>query len=260
MLMAFHRSPSSKLADASSLLFQVPVTRRLVWYLCIFDLYKVSWLTLTFISPVILSVQFNRPLSLCKDSIQTRNRKSSSKSKKKGKKSPYPSPLVKHPLLNTMTGELPVYPNPLSQLPNYIISTQTGNYPSQVEPTQAAMYNSSCNDGSVYTYASACPPHVYSSIPTNAGLHYENGYGMQEDVKPRIAAAGSAFSILPTSGYSPNNCGSSSTGSSTDSGIDASMANGSFHSSPYSAFSPFGDNRSSPPGPHTPQQASPSLV
>lgn len=206
-------------------------------------------------------MQFNRPLTLCKDSIQTRNRKSNSKSKKKGKKSLYPSPLAKHPITGGVSGgDLPVYPNPLSQLP-YVISTQTGNYPSQVEPTQAAMYNNSCNDGSIYTYASGCPPQVYSSMPSNGGgIHFENGYGISEDVKPRIAGAGSAFSVLPTSGYSPNNCGSSSTGSSTDSGIEVSMANGSFHSSPYSAFSPFGDNRSSPPNPHTPQQASPPLV
>ena len=207
-------------------------------------------------------LQFNRPLSLCKDSIQTRNRKSNSKSKKKGKKSPYPSPLVKHPMTSSSSVDLPVYPNPLTQIPNYIISTQTGNYPSQVEPTQSAMYNNSCNDGSVYTYASSCPPQVYSSIPSTGGLPppYENGYGLQEDVKPRISAGSSAFSVLPTPGYSPNNCGSSSSGSNADSGIEASMANGSFHSSPYSAFSPFGDSRSSPPGPHTPQQASPPLV
>ncbi len=209
-----------------------------------------------------VSLQFNRPLTLCKDSIQTRNRKSNSKSKKKGKKSLYPSPLIKHPITGGVSGgDLPVYPNPLSQLPNYVISTQTGNYPSQVEPTQAAMYNNSCNDGSIYTYASGCPPQVYSSMHSNGGgLHFENGYGISEDVKPRIIGAGSAFSVLPTSGYSPNNCGSSSTGSNTDSGIEVSMANGSFHSSPYSAFSPFGDNRSSPPGPHTPQQASPPMV
>ena len=210
-------------------------------------------------------VQFHRPLSLCKDSIQTRNRKSNTKSKKKCKKSvvPLPSPLIKHPVTTNGSMEMPVYSNPLTQThfqPNYIISTQTGNFPSQVEPTQGAMYNN-CTEGSAFSYASSCPPHTYSSVPSTGSMaiHYENGYGMQqEDVKPRITTAGSAFSVLPTSGYSPSHCGSSSVGSSTDSGIETNIPNGSFHSSPYSAFSPFGDGV--PPAPHTPHQASPPLV
>ena len=165
-----------------------------------------------------LSPQFNRPLTLCKDTIQTRNRKSNGgKSKKKGKKSSNSPPSLETPGRH-----------------NYIIAATPGAFTS---PNEGGHYP----DPALFpTYAACGYPPAYG---TNVGYPME-GYGGQchEDIKPHITQTTSAFNIIP-----PNSACYSPASSTSTPGI---------HSSPQSAFSPFAsDHSNSPLQPTTPQHS-----
>lgn len=167
------------------------------------------------------SLQFSRPLTLCKDTIQTRNRKSSGgKTKKKGKKS--------------STGSLQTQPLEAAGRHNYIIAAAPGAFPS---PGDGGHYT---DPGLFPTYA-ACG---YSPVYAGNGGYPCDGYATQchEDIKPHVASTTSAFNIVP-----PNSACYSPASSTSTPGI---------HSSPQSAFSPFAsDHSNSPLQPTTPQHS-----
>jgi len=134
----------------------------------------------------------------------------------------------------------------------YVIAAPTGSY-APAEPPRSVFSQDNAYGGS---YTSSYGGHGYQ--PTNTS----NGYGCgryishEEDIKPNISTTTSAFS-LPSNCYSPGNS-TSVTAVSVDSGIENGMGNGSFHSSPYSAFSPFGSDHDSPLQP-TSQNHSPLI-
>lgn len=173
-------------------------------------------------------LQFNRPLTLCKDTIQTRNRKSNGgKSKKKGKK----------------TSTSPIQPQPIDPAArhNYIIATSQGTFP---PPGEAGVHYA---DPSMFPAYAACSyPPAYAS---NGGYTCDAYPGhLHEDIKPHIASSTtSAFNIVP-----PNSACYSPASSTSTPGI---------HSSPQSAFSPFpSDHSSSPLQPTTPQPSASPLM
>ena len=197
-------------------------------------------------------LQFSRPLTLVKETIQTRNRKSTGKSKKKGKKS-LPTHL---PLTPPLSAGLPVdggsiFSGQLSR--NYIVATPNGNYE---QPSPSIRY-------SEYNYAPVSyppPPSAYSlgnnlHMYNNVDKHERDSYlceedmyrGHNEDVKPNIAATTSAFNIIAAPPhYAVNAAHGQSRGEDS---MENNMAtSGSFHASTYSAFSPFANDNNSPVG------------
>lgn len=189
---------------------------------------------------VFLYIQFSRPLTLVKETIQTRNRKSTGKSKKKGKKS-----LSSHlPLTPPLSAGLPVdggslFSGPLSR--NYIVATPTGNY----EPSiRYGDYNYAPVSYPPSGYGMGNNLHMYSTIEKQERDNYvceDDVYG-NEDVKPNIASTStSAFNVVTAPlHYAVNNISR---------GEDSNMATStSFHASTYSAFSPFASDNSSPVG------------
>ena len=176
--------------------------------------------------------QFNRPLTLCKDTIQTRNRKSNGgKSKKKGKKSSTIAPLPPSSLEAAAA----------ASRHNYIIATTQGAFPTPPAVPDGTHY---ATDPALFpTYAACSYPPAYASNGYPC-----DGYAAQchEDIKPHITSTTSAFNII-----SPNSACYSPASSSSTPGI---------HSSPQSAFSPFASDHSnnSPLQPTTPQPSAPS--
>ena len=176
--------------------------------------------------------QFNRPLTLCKDTIQTRNRKSNGgKSKKKGKKSSPIAPLPPSSLDAAAAAAAAAGRH------NYIIATTPGAFPSPPAATPDGAHYAT--DPALFpTYAACSYPPAYASNGYPC-----DGYVTQchEDIKPHIASTTSAFNIIP-----PNSACYSPASSTSTPGI---------HSSPQSAFSPFASDHSnnSPLQPTTPQ-------
>ena len=184
-----------------------------------------------------------------KETIQTRNRKSTGKSKKKGKKS-LPSHL---PLTPPLSAGLPVdggslFPGPMSR--NYIVATPTGNYE---QPSPTIRYGD-------YSYAPVnYPPSGYGNLHMYG--KQERDYVCEddvynEDVKPSIAATTSAFNIIAAP---PHFAVNSSHGVSRNE--ESNMATPtSFHASTYSAFSPFASDHDSPVGQSPTQVAQSPLL
>lgn len=200
---------------------------------------------------VLIPLQFSRPLTLVKETIQTRNRKSTGKSKKKGKKS-LPTHL---PLTPPLSAGLPVdggsiFSGQLSR--NYIVATPNGNYE---QPSPSIRY-------SEYNYAPVSyPPSAYSlgnnlHMYNNVDKHERDGYLCEEemyrhseDVKPNIAATTSAFNIIAAPPhYAVNASPHVQVGRGEDSMENNMATSGSFHASTYSAFSPFASDNNSPVG------------
>ena len=190
---------------------------------------------------------------MVKETIQTRNRKSTGKSKKKGKKS-----LSNHlPLTPPLSAGLPIDGGGIfsGQLPrNYIVATPNGNYEAPSTPVYGE-----------YNYAPMCYPpsgynnlHMYNKIGKQEMNEYEDEYAASEDVKPNIVSTTSAFNVItapPSYAASVAADGQVSRGQET---IENNMTPAdSFHASTYSAFSPFTSDNSSPVG-QSPTQASQS--
>lgn len=175
--------------------------------------------------------QFNRPLTLCKDTIQTRNRKSNGgKSKKKGKKSSTVAPLPASSIEAAAAAAA-------ASRHNYIIATTQGAFPSP--PAAGPDITHYATDPGLFPAYAAC-----SYPPAYASNGYPcDGYAAQchEDIKPHVTSTTSAFNIVP-----PNSACYSPASSTSTPGI---------HSSPQSAFSPFASDHSSnsPLQPMTPQ-------
>ena len=178
--------------------------------------------------------QFNRPLTLCKDTIQTRNRKSNGgKSKKKGKKSSTIASLHTNPLEAAAAAAAGRH--------NYIIAKTQGAFPSPPATAHDGIAAHYATDPSLFpTYAACSYPPAYASNGYPC-----DGYAAQcpEDIKPHVVSTTSAFNIVP-----PNSACYSPASSTSTPGI---------HSSPQSAFSPFASDHSnsnnSPLQPTTPQ-------
>lgn len=207
----------------------------------------------TLILFILISLQFPRPLTLCKDTIQTRNRKSSGKSKKKSKKSSTSSSSTASSPSTPLVGSghmasvisLPGQTSPgidstYVSSPygrSYSLPTPTGAYSPYETQRSAVGYGPETS--SYFGYS----PTAYGYTPCS--------YTSSEDVKPVIQVTSSAFSVAPTSCYSP------------EGGMEQVQVQGQavvdnrFHSSPYSAFSPFASEHNSPIQPTTPQTHSP---
>lgn len=183
---------------------------------------------------------FNRPLSLCKDTIQTRNRKPSGKATKKGarKKSSDLSDLssaVSSGMVTTPPyhSELKFSPSPMGMgyvpaAPPY--SMEGGMVPRSFAlppPDYPPVYVSQSQGGQGF------PPPPAGEGPGG------RGFAEEEDTKP--------FSVAVTS--SPYLCSSGHPLSVTSEA--AGLEAGSFHSSPYSAFSPFPPEHPNPSTPTT---------
>jgi hypothetical protein len=180
-----------------------------------------------------------------KETIQTRNRKSTGKSKKKGKKS-MPSHL---PLTPPLSAGLPVeggnlFSGPMSR--NYIVATPTGNYE---QPT--IRYGD-------YSYAPVnYPPSGYGNLHMY-GKQERDNYVCEdevydEDVKPSIVSTTSAFNVVTNP---PHFAVNSSHGVPRSEEPNAT----SFHASTYSAFSPFPSDHDSPVGQSPTQVAQSPLL
>lgn len=200
---------------------------------------------------------FSRPLTLVKETIQTRNRKSTGKSKKKGKKS-----MSSHlPLTPPLSAGLPVdggglFSGPLSR--NYIVAAPPANY--EPVPSSAIRYGE-------YNYAPVSYPpsgycvgnnlHMYGNVEKQERDAYvcEDVYQNNEDVKPSIASTTSAFNIITAPPHYVVN--SVSRGNEM---VETNMAtSSSFQASTYSAFSPFASDGGSPVGVgQSPTQVAPS--
>ena len=211
--------------------------------------------------------QFNRPLTLCKDTIQTRNRKSTGKKSKKSKSSkssstvsstvasllPPSQPLtsvITHPHLQSSSTAVDSMFPPVP----YVITAPSGPYPSPDAPRSVFSQEGATVYGGSYTSSYPAP-----SFPATSVYDCGRYASHQEDIKPNISATTSAFALPHSSCYSSVNSSTPVTAVSVDSGIENGMTNGNFHSSQYSAFSPFPSDHSSPMQPTTPQNHSPLL-
>lgn len=177
-----------------------------------------------------------------KETIQTRNRKSTGKSKKKGKKSSVPPHIPLTPPLSAglhVDGS-GVFSGPLSR--NYIVATPTGNY--EQPSIQYGDYNYAPVSYPPSGYGVGNNLHMYSAVQKQERDDYvceDDVYQGNEDVKPSIASTTSAFNVVTAPLHYAAN--------SVSSCEDANMAtSGSFHASTYSAFSPFASDNGSPVG------------
>lgn len=204
-------------------------------------------------------MQFSRPLTLVKETIQTRNRKSTGKSKKKGKKS-----LSSHlPLTPPLSAGLPVeggsiFSGQLSR--NYIVATPSGNYEQPSPPVCYGEYNYAPISYPPTGYSVGSGHHnMYSKLGKQERNDYvcdDEDYPTDEDVKPSVASTTSAFNVITAAPhYSVNTShGVTRAQESIDTNITPS---GSFHASTFSAFSPFAGDNTSPVG-RSPTQAAQS--
>lgn len=186
---------------------------------------------------------------MVKETIQTRNRKSTGKSKKKGKKS-----LSSHlPLTPPLSAGLPVEGAGIfsGQIPrNYIVATPSGNYEQSSTPVYGEYnYTPLCYPPSGYNHLQ-----MYSKMEKQEQNEYEEEYPNNEDVKPTITSTTSAFNVITT----PPNYAANAVVSRGQESMENNMTpSDTFHASTYSAFSPFASDNSSPVG-QSPTQASQS--
>ena len=113
-------------------------------------------------------------------------------------------------------------------------------------------------------YASSYTAQAYPA-PTSCGYAPEKlayscegyrKYNSREDIKPMLLPMTSAFNIAPSiPPYSTMSSGDMDTAVA----VETTMAGPGFHSSPYSAFSPFPSDHSPPMEANTPQTHSPLL-
>ena len=194
-----------------------------------------------------------------KETIQTRNRKSTGKSKKKGKKI-LSSHLTLTPPLSSGEGT-GVFSGQgqISPRSNYVLATASGSYeqPSPPIPIRYGEYN----------YAPiGFTPAGYNIIHSHQGYNNdkqerdgyvcEAPYSSVEDVKPNIGSTTSAFNVISAPPQYAMN--SSHSVSRAEEQVDTTMtASGTFHASTYSAFSPFTSDQTSPLG-QSPTQATQS--
>ena len=197
-------------------------------------------------------LQFNRPLTLCKDTIQTRNRKSSGKKKSKGSKksSSLPTTPSLLPPLSVATVQAAME-SPYPGARNFVIGGPGSNFSSpspSYSPEQHTPYTQAAQFNYNIPYSQAPPPPP--TYPISSG--YSNYPTMEKDVKPCLPAS-SAFSVASTAVYTP--LGNSSPVGSIEGGSMEPIPNNGFHSSPYSAFSPFpAEQTASPLQPPTSHQ------
>ena len=175
-----------------------------------------------------------------KETIQTRNRKSTGKSKKKGKKS-----MSSHlPLTPPLSAGLPmeggsIFSGQLSR--NYIVATPNGSYEQPPQPIRYGDYSYAPVNYPPSGYSVGDQLRMYNAEKQERDGYVcadEEGYPNSEDVKPSIASTTSAFNVISAPPhYAVNSCVSRD---------DDTMEAPSFHASTYSAFSPFASENSSP--------------
>ena len=179
--------------------------------------------------------QYPRPLTLCKDTIQTRNRKSTGKAKKKNKKS---SSSSSSPLASTSVTSV------ISSHPSYMSSPMASFPPGYAPGTAFPLPAPAYSEIQRSTYSQESPAFIgygNGGFPSQcyqatSGSYPSDGYA-EQDIKPNIQdlATSTAFPMPPVSCYSPSI------------GMETAETNTpSFHSSPYSAFSPFTSEHPSP--------------
>ena len=193
-------------------------------------------------------LQYSRPLTLVKETIQTRNRKSTGKSKKKGKKTvlahlPLTPPLSAGLITEGASGNN-VFSNQLSPC-NYILSAPSASY-EQPLPQHYADYSYTPVSFASATGYSPAQHHMYSGEGKQQreeyvceDATYRRPEGMVE-IKPNITAT--------TTAAPPHYVAHTGTGhqvTRAEPSMDTNMT-ATFHASTYSAFSPFASNHSSP--------------
>lgn len=194
---------------------------------------------------------YNRPLTLCKETIQTRNRKPSTKSKKtRCKKADSTSHI--HSNQSTPTGMSPSYCSEKFSPPmsgnGYSISHQAPQHHGHSLPVMYGLDRYEAPPFSVgYSHGytpGAGESYVEAKVPYACGRYTP---GDQQDVKPTIT-----MTTPSTSGYYVTSVAGS--GGSLECGN-----NGGFHNPQYSAFSPFESEHTSPIVAHPRQSVSPLM-
>lgn len=197
-------------------------------------------------------------MTLVKETIQTRNRKSTGKSKKKKKSLSAHLPLTPPLSAGLATeGSGNIFSGHLSPC-NYIVATPSIGYEQALPPRYGAEYYAPISFASTTGYSNA--PHLmYASEGKQERPDYvceEDSYGAGEveDMKPNIAATTSAFNVI-TAQPQPHFVTHAGNVVRVEPSLDTNMtATGTFHASTYSAFSPFASDHSSPLG-QSPNQA-----
>lgn len=196
-------------------------------------------------------------MTLVKETIQTRNRKSTGKSKKKGKKSmsthlPLTPPLSAGLVTEGSSGN--IFSGQLSPC-NYILSTPSSAYEQQQPPPAPPRYGdynyAPVSFATANGYSHAPQHHVYGKQERSEYVCEEDAYGPDElvDLKPSIAATTTAFNVITAPPHYSAQTSHSHPVARPEPAMDTNMtASGTFHASTYSAFSPFASDHSSPLG------------